>query len=165
MLRTERDFKMASRQARIDSLPARERREQEKWANEELNNIPGACVDGYSYSRVDGGYVCHMNICLITDQLLAEGRAGYHLLCMQKSWGQERTRHGPFYPSDEDKISNLGSRWEVRYGNNRIGFGHNVTEGFGECGSCEGTWMRVFGRKKLRSQASNLMSKSEVSRR
>lgn len=157
MLWTDYDIKMASRQTCIESLPPKERQEQEKWAHEQLKQIPGACVDGYSYTRVCGGYVCQRNICLITDELLAEGRAGYHLLCLNRrsASSREPTRHGPFYLSDEEKVLNGLNGMRQNNTFYRPGISFATPEGFGGCRPCSETWTRAIMRKQMRNQIGN----------
>lgn len=101
MLITERDREMASRQTRIKSLPLDQRREQEAWAQTQLRKLPGTCRYGDNWKRVKDGYRCKAKVCLVTDELLAEGRGGYYELC-QKIKSKNPKRHGPYYPGSRD---------------------------------------------------------------
>ena len=96
--RSSVDQKMASRQTHIETLPPIERQEQEEWAQRQLKGIEGACVAGFSWYRIQGGYQCHGGHHLVTDELLAEGQGGYYegsgVDMMNPFW------EGPFYGSD-----------------------------------------------------------------
>jgi hypothetical protein len=145
MLNTDFDRKMASRQPHINSLPPSQRKAQEKWAQEQLKQMPRACVAGFSYTRVAAGYVCRNNICFISDDLLAEGEGGYYTLCVamaQQSRSrsrEKRSMHGPFYPSDENDVPMFGSGAR----------GGNAQSRFGGCAECWGLWSRQIWRKRI----------------
>lgn len=149
MLTTEFDREMASRQPRINSLPPDQRKAQEKWAQDQLKQMPGACVAGFSYTRVAAGYLCRNNICFISDDLLAEGEGGYYTLCVamgQQSRNRSREKrlvHGPFYPSDENNAG-LG------FGSQRPGAQRGGAQSrFGGCDDCWGLWSRQIWRKRM----------------
>jgi hypothetical protein len=76
ILRTEHDVTMASRQTRINSLPPAERQEQEQWAQKQIH-LTGACIGGWWWTRVQGGYRCGSGNCKVTDELLAAGNGGF----------------------------------------------------------------------------------------
>jgi hypothetical protein len=86
--KTPDDQVMASRQTQIAKMSPAERKQQEKWAQQQLvsNAGTGACVAGYSWNRVDdywdglliGGYRCQGGAHMVTDELLAEGRGGFY---------------------------------------------------------------------------------------
>jgi hypothetical protein len=68
------DIKMASRQTKYDTLPEKEKKKQNDWAQTKLS---GVCPAGYDWLRVPGGYNCDAGNHWMTDELLAEGRHGY----------------------------------------------------------------------------------------
>ena len=69
---------MGSRQTKIESLPPKERAEQEAWAQEQLQQNAGVCVAGFAWYRIEGGYRCHGGNHMVADELLAEGKGGYY---------------------------------------------------------------------------------------
>jgi hypothetical protein len=82
MLITQHDREMASRQTRIDSLPPDQRKEQETWAQKQLKGLSAMCPYGCQWkrSKTYGGYLCAAKLCLVTDELLAEGKGGWYTL-------------------------------------------------------------------------------------
>jgi hypothetical protein len=78
LLKTQHDREMAQRQLRIETLNRQEREEQERWAQEQLM-LRGACIRGFQWVRVEGGYMCAGENHAVTDELLAEGKGGYYV--------------------------------------------------------------------------------------
>jgi hypothetical protein len=99
---TDHDLEMASRQTRIESLSPDQRQEQETWAQEKLEGMPTTCPYGFKWKRVKGGYRCAADICLFTDELLVEGRAGRYRCPPTVTLPQ----FGPAYPVDTRKAHN-----------------------------------------------------------
>jgi hypothetical protein len=94
------DQKMASRQPQIDSLPPEERKKQESWARAQLK-LSGTCISGFTWRRVKGGYICNGTNHMVTDELLAEGKGGYHTRNRCMTTGRSgRDWIGPTYPGD-----------------------------------------------------------------
>jgi hypothetical protein len=89
------DLSMAPRQTRINTLPPKERDEQEEWA-QELIKRSGACPQGYDWNRRPGGYQCKGGGHAITDDMLEEGKGGVWAL-PTKNWEE---KVGPYYPRD-----------------------------------------------------------------
>ncbi|KAE9373879.1 hypothetical protein N431DRAFT_284228, partial [Stipitochalara longipes BDJ] len=77
IFKTDQDREMASRQTRIDALSPEQRKKQEDWAQTQLR-LSGVCIGGFKWDRVTGGYRCKNKKCLVTDELLAEGRGGFY---------------------------------------------------------------------------------------
>lgn len=104
---TDYDRKMASRQTRIESLSGDQRSKQESWAQTQLKGLSTNCVGGFGWKRISGGYKCEVGICLVTDELLAEGRGGF---CQDD--GVEKK--GPFYPEDTNYTVGSGGMMRTR---------------------------------------------------
>ncbi|KAG9232601.1 hypothetical protein BJ875DRAFT_353375, partial [Amylocarpus encephaloides] len=82
-LTTQHDHQMAARQTRIEALTREERIKQEEWARTQLTMNANKCPLGFDWARRDElkGYRCQPGgmdgTHLITDELLAEGRARF----------------------------------------------------------------------------------------
>lgn len=109
---TEHDRKMASQQTQIESLTGDERSKQESWAQSQLGGLSTNCVAGCRWNRIRGGYKCDAGICLVTDELLAEGRGGFYQDC--RSIRNGSIRKGPFYPGDHHYEVGFGGMMMTR---------------------------------------------------
>lgn len=96
VLRNASDFKFASRQSVYPLLAPKERKEQDKWA-QEMIEIIAQCPELNDWTRREnpGGYQCKGEGHGMTDELLAEGLGGILALKMKK-WGEFT---GPYYPN------------------------------------------------------------------
>lgn len=112
---TERDLQMASRQTRIQSLPPEQRQEQKTWAQEKLKRMPSTCPYGFEWKRVKGGYRCGRDVCLVTDDLLAEGKGGWYDFGL----GPKKILRGPFYPADTALKNSQKRQTRSRYVNGK----------------------------------------------
>lgn len=115
-IKTDHDIKMAARQSQIDSLPAAEKTEQEKWAQMQIQQHT-KCPAGLKWKRIDIGYQCTGTAHIMTHELLAEGRGGmYH---WHRSIGERAMWLGPLYSQEIADFMNahvMGmNRNRVRY--------------------------------------------------
>lgn len=94
LLSQPRDQEMALRQTRIETLPAPERREQEKWA-QHMIQLTGCCPENFAWRRIAGGYQCDGGHHLIMDELLAEGEGGIMRVLFPRDLS---SANGPYYP-------------------------------------------------------------------
>jgi hypothetical protein len=92
------DFKMASRQTRIESMSGAERKEQDEWAQSMVKKT-AVCPEGFTWSRRTQGYQCRGKHHFITDDLLAEGKGGLYNLIDPDDTSY---RAGPYYPNPTD---------------------------------------------------------------
>jgi len=92
ILQTPNDIKMASRQTRIETLPPRDRKEQEEWAQNMIKRA-GVCPENFAWKRQPGGYQCEGGGHGITDELLAEGKGGI-MAHRTRKW---EVSEGPYY--------------------------------------------------------------------
>jgi hypothetical protein len=99
-----RDLEMAMRQSRYATLRATERDQQDKWAQEEILKS-GACINGWKWVRIDGGYRCYggSETHLITDKILVRGDSTYY--------SRADSVAGNYHPPDTEIIEADGWWW------------------------------------------------------
>ncbi|KAE8454295.1 hypothetical protein EG329_005220 [Mollisiaceae sp. DMI_Dod_QoI] len=124
-LKSSRDQEMAKRQAQVESLPPKERKEQDKWVQEQMNQR-GTCPANLDWIRVASGYICQGKGHGVTDEILAEGKGG---LLFRDTKCLTGTREPEFYfgPYYFDKSAGKRGLW--RYGG-RLPKWPFVPEGF-----------------------------------
>ncbi|KAF4635135.1 hypothetical protein G7Y89_g2968 [Cudoniella acicularis] len=106
LLKTAYDVQMAHRQTQIETMKPEERKKQKDWAQKQLTENAGVCVQGFQWIRWhgpydNGGYRCKGGSHFVSDSLIAEGKGGY----MGGSILSTIDRpiwNGPFYSQEEE---------------------------------------------------------------
>ncbi|KAH6680970.1 hypothetical protein B0J14DRAFT_503509, partial [Halenospora varia] len=75
LLKTDYDQKMASKQINYHTLQGNEKIEQDRWVRNYMD-AAGTCPMGVRWIRHGAGYLCAGKNHYVSDQLIAEGRAG-----------------------------------------------------------------------------------------
>lgn len=118
---------MASRQTGMGELSAKDRQEQEQWAQSKLTQATGACLDGYGWRRTTvcrqtwrngmAGYKCKGGGHFVSDKLLAEGTKKCYLRVVNpEPFGSLRADEEWYGPFTEDEIyeDNGMTKWEYQ---------------------------------------------------
>ncbi|KAG4440789.1 hypothetical protein IFR05_003717 [Cadophora sp. M221] len=99
---TKEDKIRSELQTSYASLPPKEQKKQEDWAQKKIKEI-GACPEQYDWERADqggwGGFICNEGRHAMLDQHLQEGLGALVVLEKKRSLGHDGCRRfGPWYP-------------------------------------------------------------------
>lgn len=110
ILRTTKDHEMAERQTRIKTLKPDERKEQSKWAQDQLRRR-GTCPVNLDWLEVEGGYMCTGEGHAVTHDDLKQGMNGLRFRSLCSVGNNTNYYSGPYY-----KDNGFGLRGIWRYG-------------------------------------------------
>jgi hypothetical protein len=104
-LLTDRDHTMAARQLHFDTIVGKEYNVQAVWVVDQLARS-GACIIINAWYRIAGGYRCTVGGCMMTDELIAEGKGGCYSVTT-RSGRENPTWAGPFYGDEMQVVEDI----------------------------------------------------------